>query len=50
MSSMNYTSEAVEEVAKEPREAGLKPPTEVTTPLSFRDQLEIKATDEINHE
>jgi hypothetical protein len=45
-----HPHKAVEEVGRELREARLKPPTKVTTPLSLGDHLEINATAELDAE
>ena len=48
MSSQNYTKKALEEVERELREAGLKLPTKVTTPISSGYRPEIDATPELD--
>jgi hypothetical protein len=48
MSSQNYTNKALEEVERELREAGLKLPTKVTTPISSGYRPEIDATPELD--
>jgi hypothetical protein len=48
MSSTNYTKKAIEEVERELREANLKLPTKVTTPLASGYRPEIDATAELD--
>jgi hypothetical protein len=48
MSSTNYTKKAIEEVERELREANLKLPTKVTTPLASGYRPEIDSTAELD--
>ena len=48
MSSSNYTKKAIDEVERELKEAGLKLPTKVTTPLSSGYRPEIDVTAELD--